>query len=596
MNALTPSPRERIRDRFTEARRRGDFLVGAAIGAGILGQAAERGGADFILALNAGRFRIMGAASVTAMLPIRDANAFVASFAPIELLSQCSVPVYFGASILDSSIVIDDLVRRIADLGFAGITNFPSLAHYPAPVQAAFDDAGIGFSKELALFDAAHAHGLSTLAYVKTGGQARAVAGRGVDVICYNFGWSAGGPECLASDISVEEAAFHAREIARIVVRANPECFFVLEGGPIEDPDRLATICRVAPVQGYIGGSTIDRVPLAESVASQIVRFKSAARLARVLNNEERGLIAFGQGIGLAGRSEAMIEVFEAIRRFGDTDASMLVSGAQGTGRQTAIDAIHNLWAREPGALAVIEVAAASPQQAMSALFGRGPELGHAAQVGLAARDGIASIVLRGLERLPRRMQARIANAMQRRRFTPIGGRRSLPWKKRLFFVADGSLASLMGEGTIDPLLVRQLEEHEIHLPALSDRLEDIEDLLNGILDRMAGEAGKRPLLSPAAMGRLRRHDWAGNLHEMRVFAARLLAHHTGGRVDEETANRLLDGETSRGRRRLSSERDVILDALWRHGFHRAETASFLGISRKTLYNKIKRYGLTAHS
>ena len=72
MEPATETPRKRIRQRFTEARKRGEFLVGAAIGAGILGLAAEQGGADFVLALSAGRFRIMGAASVACMLPIRE--------------------------------------------------------------------------------------------------------------------------------------------------------------------------------------------------------------------------------------------------------------------------------------------------------------------------------------------------------------------------------------------------------------------------------------------------------------------------------------------------------------------------------------------
>jgi DNA-binding NtrC family response regulator len=94
-------------------------------------------------------------------------------------------------------------------------------------------------------------------------------------------------------------------------------------------------------------------------------------------------------------------------------------------------------------------------------------------------------------------------------------------------------------------------------------------------------------------MRRLRRHEWPGNLPELRAFAARLVGHHAGGRVDEEAVQRLLAGDTERGRRRVASERDIVLDALWRHGFHRGRTAAFLGISRKTLYNKIQRYHLT---
>ncbi len=594
MESASETPRQRVRSLFGAARRRGEFLVGAAIGAGILGQAAEKGGADFVLALGAGRFRIMGAASVACMLPIRDSNQFVTQFASSEMLSQISIPVYFGASTLDPGLSVETLADEIADLGFAGVVNFPTVGHYPARMRAALDAAGIGFSKELSLFSAAHDRGLSTLAYVRTGEQARAAAACGVDIVCFNFGWNAGGVQGLVSEIGIEEAAVQSREISRIVARENPDSFFVLEGGPIEDPDQVAAICRVAHIHGYVGGSTIDRLPLAESVASQTLRFKSAAVLARVLSNEESALISFGHRIGLAGRSEAMIRVYETIERFSDSNESMLVAGAPGSGRQTTVEALHTLSGGNPQQLAVVHAAETSGQQVMITLFGRRAVEGGGFLTGLAGRDDIATIVVRGIEHIPTKMQARIAVYMERGRFTPIGGRRSVQWGKRLLFIADAPLATLLAEGRIDPGLAQQIEGYEIVLPALSDRAEDIEELINDAVSRLIEkESGQRPVLSPLAMRRLRRHDWPGNLPELRAFAARLVSHHAGSRVDEEAVESLLSGETDRGRRRVASERDMVLDALWRHGFHRGHTAAFLGISRKTLYNKIQRYHLT---
>ena len=594
---MTPVPdtqRDRVRRLFGEARDRGEFLVGAAIGAGILGQAAEKGGADFVLALSAGRFRIMGAASVACMLPIRDTNAFVTQFASSEILSQVSVPVFYGASTLDPTLSVDALAEEIAGLGFAGVVNFPTVGHYPAKMRVALDKVGIGFSKELALFTAAHARGLSTLAYVRTAEQARAAAAAGIDTVCFNFGWNAGGVKGLASEISIEEAAAQSREMARVVAKENPDSFFVLEGGPIEDPDQLATICRVARINGYVGGSTIDRLPLAESVASQTLRFKSAAVLARVLSNEESDLIAFGQRIGLAGTSEAMVRVYETIRRLSGSTESMLITGAPGTGRQTTVEALHTLSGGSPKQLAVVHAAESSGQQVMIALFGRSAVQGGGSMTGLAENDDIATIAVRGVEHIPTKMQARIAVYMERGRFTPIGGRRSVSWGKRLLLIADLPLETLIAEGRIDPGLAQQLKGHEIALPSLSDRAEDVEELLNkAVLKLIEKESAQRPVLSPLAMRRLRRHDWPGNLPELRAFAARLVAQHSGGRVDEGAVETLLAGESERGRRRVASERDMVLDALWRHGFHRGRTAAFLGISRKTLYNKIQHYHLT---
>ena len=595
MEISTGTPRHRLRTLFAKARDNGEFLVGAAIGAGILGQAAEKGGADFVLALSAGRFRIMGAASVACMLPIRDTNNFVNQFASSEILSQLSVPVYFGASTLDPDLSVEKLADVIAGLGFAGVVNFPTVGHYPARMRAALDSVGIGFSKELALFAAAHQRGLSSLAYVRTADQARAAAVQGVDIVCFNFGWNAGGVQGLPSELSIEEAAAQSRELSRVVARENPDSFFVLEGGPIEDPDDLATICRVARIHGYVGGSTIDRLPLAESVASQVLRFKSAAVLARVLNHEESDLIAFGHRIGLAGSSEAMIRVYETIRRLSGSNEPMLIAGAPGTGRQTTVEALHALSGGDPKQLAVVQASEYSGQQVMITLFGRSAvQGGSGVLVGLAENDAIETIVIRGIEHVPKKMQARIAVHMERGRFTPVGGRRSLNWAKRLLFIADAPLETLIAEDRIDPGLAQQLEGCQIALPALSDRVEDIEELLNNAVARLLEkQPGQRPILSPLAMRRLRRYAWPGNLPELRAFAARLVAQHAGGRVDENAVASLLSGEAERSRRRVASERDMLLDALWRHGFHRGRTAAFLGISRKTLYNKIQRYHLT---
>lgn len=597
---LKPStPRARVRERYSAALSRGEFLVGAAIGAGILGYSAEQGGADFVVALNAGRFRLMGAASVTCMLPIRDSNRFVESFAPSELLSQCSVPVYFGASALDSGQSVDELVDHIADMGFSGIINFPTVVHYPEPVRKALDATNIGFSREISLLTTAQDRGLSALAHVRTREQARLAAANGIDMICFNFGWNAGGEKGLNAEMSVEEAAAHAREIAHIVARENSQSLFVLEGGPIEDPKHLTTVCRIARIHGYIGGSTLDRMPLAESVIDQTIRFKSVASLARNVGRREAELVTFGRKIGLAGSSEAMIRVYQKVERFLGSNESMIISGELGTGRQTTVEALHSLAGAQPGTLAVVDAREYSGQQLMISIFGRGAAHGGSRELtGLAARDDVQAITIRGFESIPSSMHQRISVYMERGRFRPIGGRRSVVSGKRLLFVAEHSLASLRAEGKIDADMARQLEGHDIHIPSLRDRSEDIQELLDKAIEQLTGRNDKtgEPVLSPSAMQHLRRHDWPGNLPELRTLAAKLVSRHAGARVGKKAVETLLDRSADPARRKIATERDLILDALWRHGFHRGKTAAFLGVSRKTLYNKIQRYGLMGPS
>lgn len=584
--------RSRVLTRFARSRDRGDFLVGAAIGSGLLGEAAEDGGADFLVALNAGRFRLMGASSVACTLPIRDANPFVMAFASREILSQCRIPAYFGASILNLESDLEALVAEIAELGFCGVANFPSVVHLPVAARQALEAAGHGFARELALFDLAHRHGLSTLAYVRNAEHTRAAAAHGVDMLCYNFGWNAGGAKSPVSELSVEEAAAHSREMGRIIQREHPDGFFFLEGGPIQDPVQLAAVCRVARMHGYIGGSTIDRLPLAQSVASQTQRFKSATALARVLNKQEESLVALGRQQGFIGRSEAMVALYAALQRF-RTASPLWVWGERNTGRHMAIQALCQLGGGE--SLAWLEAGKhTSARQTMITLFGRAASQGSAPLQGLAGRDDVGMIALQGVVHLPRRQQERIADTLKRGRFTPVGGRRSLPWTKRLVFLSAAPLDSLLAQDRIAPSLAEQLAGREIGLPPLRERTEDIEDLLLHDIGELAKDTQAQALLSPGAMSLLRRHAWPGNLAELQRFATHLYARHGGGHVDQDMVAALLANASQPPQRRVRNERDVLLDALWRHGFHRGATAAFLGISRKTLYNRIRRYGLVS--
>lgn len=593
---LKSTGRDDLLQRFFKARERKEFLVGAAIGAGLLGEAAEDGGADFLIALNAGRFRLMGASSVACMLPIRDANEFVFSFAATELLSQCSLPTFFGASVMDPTLSVRDLCFRIENDGFAGIANFPSVVHYPATVRNALESSGIGFSRELELFDQAQRNGLATLAYVRTRQQAQAAAMHGVDLICYNFGWNAGGSKGPVSDISVEEAAALSREIGRVIRRENPNIFFFLEGGPIQDPDQLAAVCRVSNLHGYIGGSTIDRLPLAQSVVSQTQRFKSAAAMARRLSKQEKHLVQLGEQYGFTGSSQAMLRTYAALDRSRHTISSMLVSGEPDTGKLTAVKALHAMAKGDPAKLAIVDAHATShASQLLIQLFGRGASTGNSALSGLAQRTDIQAIMLRNLEHVPVRVQERLAHSIRNGRFTPIGARHPQKWNKRVILVSMESLDALKQKHAIAPALAAVLDDHEISLPPLRERTEDIEMILNHFFKQLhGGDPATLPVVTPGALGLLQRHDWPGNLLELRSMAVRLLSYHSGGQVDEGAITRLLTGDNQWQPRPLRTERDILLNALWRHGFHRQETANFLGISRKTLYNKIRKYHLTS--
>lgn len=591
MNLATGTKRQDIYAAFQQTRARGDLLVGAAGGSGLIAEAAERGGADFLFAVNAGRLRLMGAATVACLLPISDSNARVAEFGSREFLNRCSIPVIFGAAAMTSKQSATDIAAMAADLGFDGIANFPSAVQYPPAMRSALEFSRLGFRKELDMLRAARALDLWTVCWVRTKEQARQAAASGTDMVCFDFGWTAGGWHGTASALTLKEAALSAREFAATVRRENPRAFPVVVGGPIENIEHLMPIFRNARIAGYIGGSTLDRLPLEDAVMNQTLRFKSAAAMKRKQNARQQTLIAFGRRLGLLGTSQRMLELYRSLRETARAPArfACAITGEPGSSRQFVAEALFRLGGGQTGQLMTVDAAEMSTPRLMIALFGR-----QDAARGAAGRADIAGLIVRGLEKLPAHAQRRIARFLAKGAFRPVGAKREERGTLRLLFISSKSIAALSKDGALHPDLFRELQPREITVPALREYVEDIEDIIIDMAQRLTDAPDTLPKLSPAALRRLQIHPWPGNLTELRAFVMRLIAAGATERIDDDTAARLLAAESVHSVHlgHPASERDVILDALWRHGFNRSRTARFLGIARRTLFNKIRRYGL----
>ncbi|MEM9241893.1 MAG: phosphoenolpyruvate hydrolase family protein, partial [Pseudomonadota bacterium] len=174
-------------------RRKSDKLVGAAVGSGIVARAAEQGGADFLLAINAGRLRSMGVPSIACMLPIHHAADLTWEFATSEILPITDLPVYVGVNCWTSAIAPEDLAQQIMQAGFAGAVNFPTTMHYSDAFQHILDRAGLGTRQEISLLQAVQAAGGKSMFYCGTRNQARMGADAGLQALVFNFGWNLGG-------------------------------------------------------------------------------------------------------------------------------------------------------------------------------------------------------------------------------------------------------------------------------------------------------------------------------------------------------------------------------------------------------------------
>ena len=156
-----------------------------------------------------------------------------------------------------------------------------------------------------------------------------------------------GGVLGVDSDLRIEEAALMANTIARAVHAASPDTLCVVEGGPIVNPRQLEEVCQIARVDGYIGGSTIDRVPSESAIEVVTAAFKAIGALHQRLDGLERWRDRGAFPLALWGRSPAAESAREMFARLVATDHPVLVVGEPGSGRRNIARALH---AAEPAA------------------------------------------------------------------------------------------------------------------------------------------------------------------------------------------------------------------------------------------------------
>lgn len=560
-------------------------LVGAAIGTGMAAQAATRGGADFLLALNAGRIRSMGAPSILSLLALRESNRFVMDFARSEILPNTTAPVLFGASAFDPRQPLESIVQSIAAARFDGVVNFPTCVFLDARFRGAIEAAGVGFEREVELLALSKQAGLATLAYVHDAAEAVAMAHARVDIINLNLGWNVGGENGVKTTLTVDQAAEFARTVFAKIRHLHPDCLCLVEGGPIVSPEEMYLVCRSSKADGYVGGSTIDRLPSENSIEGVTSAFKAVGTLQRKIDKLERKLELVQRRFSIVGRSDAIVRAKQSIERLARSSAPLLIVGKKGTGKRLVAHAVHEAARKRRSSF--VEPASIDPDGAL--LFGTAGTDGNKRRVGYLEAHPHATILVSGADTFTPAAQARLLELFDTGSYANIGDERRLEFDGRLIFTLSIDTKQTQGLVAEAPLL-SQLYPTHVALPVLRDRLEDLTMLAEYFLRKLVGEDGRPVGIDHSAYRLLLSHSWPGNVRELRTVLEAAFTRCDGNTIFGRDLPALTK-EASEDRATLN-ERDWILDALKRHRFRKGETARYLCISRKTLYNKMRHYGL----
>ncbi len=254
----------------------GKSVVAAGSGIGISAKFAEKGGADLIVIYNSGRYRMGGHSSWAGFLPIGDANAIVLEMGEREVLPVVKdKPVIAGVFPSDPTRRMDYLLKQIKDMGFSGVINFPTVALLEGDFRDNMESTGFGWQKDVELTRMAHEMDLYTMAYVFTPEQSAQMAEAGIDCIVAHMGNTKGGSVGQIGGVSsLEGAAVLTKEIADAAWKINPEIIVLCHGGPIAYPDDAAYVIKETGIQGFVGASSMERLPVEKPLMEATKAFK----------------------------------------------------------------------------------------------------------------------------------------------------------------------------------------------------------------------------------------------------------------------------------------------------------------------------------
>ena len=375
-----------------------------------------------------------------------------------------------------------------------------------------------------------------------------------------------------------------------------------------------------------------------------ILTLNRAWEYRRVLRENERlrSELAGEDALGaMVGKGPAMRRIHDFIRQVGPSEATVLIAGESGTGKELIAEALHAASARRKEALIKVNCAALPAQLLESELFGyeRGAFTGAVKDKPgrfLLAHGG--TIFLDEIGELPLDLQAKLLRVIQEREVEPLGSVRSRPVDVRILAATNRNLRKAVAEGAFREDLFFRLNVLEVESPPLRDRLEDLPLLVNCLLHKLAEKNRKNVRgVSPAFLRILTEYPWPGNVRELEnileralilsrsdilepdSLPARLLGQGPATRPEHEAAPGLptsagLPGgfwengptakesvtpwnasetEGSSASPLEEAERLALVQALEFHHGHREKTADALGISRRTLQYKLKKFGLS---
>jgi DNA-binding NtrC family response regulator len=337
-------------------------------------------------------------------------------------------------------------------------------------------------------------------------------------------------------------------------------------------------------------------------VLDRAVELSQAKRDNELLRRQLQDRGAFGE---LVGNSDAIRKIYTLIEQVAPSSASVLITGESGTGKELVARTIHKMSPRKDRPFVAINCSAIPESLMESELFGheKGAFTGAATRrQGCFELADSGTLLLDEIGEMPALLQAKLLRVIEERAVRRLGSRKEIDVDVRLLAATNREPQQAVAEGKLRSDLLYRLNVFGIHLPPLGDRKEDLPLLAQHLVTQLAQKHGRPArFLSPAALTALQFHAWPGNIRELRNVIERAVIICSGEQIERhhfapypiEQRERLRNEDTLTlpvGTPLEEVERQMIMRTLQKTKNNKTRAAELLGISLKTLHNKLNLY------
>ena len=271
--------RKTLLERFRAKLKAGKPLIGGGAGTGLSAKCEEAGGIDLIVIYNSGRYRMAGRGSLAGLMAYGNANEIVCEMAHEVLPVVKHTPVLAGVNGTDPFMITDQFLRRLIDLGFSGIQNFPTVGLIDGTMRANLEETGMSYSLEVEVIARAREMDLLTTPYVFSQANARDMAQAGADIVVCHLGLTTGGAIGAETAMGLADCVAPIQSWEAAAKAVNPDIIVLCHGGPIATPEDAQFILRQCPgIHGFYGASSMERLPTEIALTETTRRFTQITR------------------------------------------------------------------------------------------------------------------------------------------------------------------------------------------------------------------------------------------------------------------------------------------------------------------------------